>query len=311
MVEDCVNAVGVDVNTASAAILGYIAGLNKSIAQQIVEYRKANGQFSNRQALKHVPRLGERTFEQAAGFLRIQNGDQLLDASAVHPESYGLVQQIVEAKNTTVKDLIGNSEIIRQVNADDFVTEQFGLLTVQDVLSELEKPGRDPRPEFRTAKFRDDITEVAHLTEGLTLEGVVTNVTNFGAFVDVGVHQDGLVHISELANEFVSDPHKVVKPGQIVQVRVLQVDAERGRVNLSMRAEGSAPVKAQRPPRRDANDQQRTERKPQAKRPQQARGDRPQSDRHQAKKPQSNKPQEQKIGGLGALLLQAGVKGSK
>ncbi|MQW91044.1 S1 RNA-binding domain-containing protein [Acinetobacter wanghuae] len=312
VVEDCVNSVGVDVNTASAAILGYIAGLNKSIAQQIVEFRKEHGRFDNRQSLKKVPRLGERTFEQAAGFLRIQDGSEPLDASAVHPESYALVSKIVEAKATTVKDIIGNSEIIRQVKAEEFADEQFGLPTIQDVLSELEKPGRDPRPEFRTAKFRDDITEVAQLTEGLTLEGVVTNVTNFGAFVDVGVHQDGLVHISELANTFVSDPHKVVKPGQIVQVRVLNVDAERNRVNLSMRPEGSvAPAKAPRQPRRDQaaaqNTESRGERKPQGKRPQQAR---PQGERPQGKKP-NQKPQEQKIGGLGALLLQAGIKGSK
>ncbi len=307
VVEDCVNSVGVDVNTASAAILGYIAGLNKSIAQQIVDFRKENGRFDNRQALKKVPRLGERTFEQAAGFLRIQNGSEPLDASAVHPESYALVSKIVEAKATTVKDIIGNTEIIRQVNAEEFVDDQFGLPTIQDVLSELEKPGRDPRPEFRTAKFRDDITEVSQLSEGMQLEGVVTNVTNFGAFVDVGVHQDGLVHISELANEFVSDPHKVVKPGQIVQVRVLTVDVERNRVNLSMRPEGAAAAKAPRQPRRDQNEQ-RTERKPQGKRPQQAR---PQGDRPQGKKPQAAKPQDNKIGGLGALLLQAGIKGSK
>ena len=306
VVEDCVNAVGVDVNTASAAILGYIAGLNKAIAQQIVEYRKEHGRFEQRTALKNVPRLGERTFEQAAGFLRIQEGTEPLDASAVHPESYDLVAKIVAAKGTTVKDIIGNAEIIAQVNPEEFVDEKVGLPTIQDVLNELEKPGRDPRPEFRTAKFRDDITDVKQLTEGLTLEGVITNVTNFGAFVDVGVHQDGLVHISELANEFVADPHKVVKPGQIVQVRVLNVDTERQRVNLSMRPEGSQPVKAPRQPRREATEP-RTERKPQAKRPQQ----RPQGDRPQAKKPQQQKPQEAKIGGLGALLLQAGIKGSK
>ena len=310
VIEDCVNSVGVDVNTASPAILSYIAGLNKSIAQQIFDYRKENGRFDNRQALKNVPRLGERTFEQAAGFLRIQDGSEPLDASAVHPESYALVSKIVEAKATTVQDLIGNTEIIRQVNAEEFADEKFGLPTIQDVLSELEKPGRDPRPEFRTAKFREDITEVAQLTEGMQLEGVITNVTNFGAFVDVGVHQDGLVHISELANEFVADPHKVVKPGQIVQVRVLQVDTERNRVNLSMRPEGSeAPAKAPRQPRRDnAQTEGRTERKPQAKRPQNTR---PQGERPAAKKPQAAKPQEQKIGGLGALLLQAGIKGSK
>ncbi|MHA3055552.1 RNA-binding transcriptional accessory protein [Acinetobacter sp. ANC 4633] len=308
VVEDCVNAVGVDVNTASAAILGYIAGLNKSIAQQIVEYRKEHGRFDTRQALKKVPRLGERTFEQAAGFLRIQEGAEPLDASAVHPESYGLVEKIVAAKATTVKDIIGNTEIIRQVDATQFVDEQFGLPTIQDVLSELEKPGRDPRPEFRTAKFREDITDVAQLTEGMELEGVVTNVTNFGAFVDIGVHHDGLVHISELANEFVSDPHKVVKPGQIVKVRVIQVDAERHRVNLSMRPEGSqAPAKAQRQPRRE-NSAEQADRKPKR---QQSRPQGERSQRQGGQKPQNHKPQEQKIGGLGALLLQAGIKGSK
>ena len=314
VVEDCVNSVGVDVNTASSAILGYIAGLNKSIAQQIVDFRKENGRFDNRQALKNVPRLGERTFEQAAGFLRILEGSEPLDASAVHPESYALVAKIVDAKASNVKDIIGNTEIIRQIDAEAFVDDSFGLPTVKDVLAELEKPGRDPRPEFRTAKFREDITDVAQLTEGLQLEGVVTNVTNFGAFVDVGVHQDGLVHISELANEFIADPHKFVKPGQIVQVRVLQVDAERNRVNLSMRPEGAeAPAKAVRQPRREAGAEQRTERKPQAKRPQHARpqGDRPQGERPQRQKPQQAKPQEAKIGGLGALLLQAGIKGSK
>ncbi|HQZ58126.1 MAG TPA: Tex family protein [Acinetobacter sp.] len=310
VVEDCVNSVGVDVNTASPAILAYIAGLNKSIAQQIFEYRKEHGRFDSRQALKKVPRLGERTFEQSAGFLRVQNGSEPLDASAVHPESYGVVEKIVAAKATTVKDIIGNSEIIRQVKADEFVDDKFGLPTIQDILAELEKPARDPRPEFRAAKFREDITEVAHLTEGMQLEGVVTNVTNFGAFVDVGVHQDGLVHISELANEFVADPHKVVKPGQIVQVRVLQVDAERKRVNLSMRAEGAAPAKAARPPQRPAQERvERTERKPsQGQRPPRKEGE---VKRLQQNKPKSEKPQEQKIGGLGALLLQAGVKGSK
>ncbi len=306
VVEDCVNSVGVDVNTASPAILAYIAGLNKSIAQQIVDYRKEHGRFDSRQALKKVPRLGERTFEQSAGFLRVQDGVEPLDASAVHPESYALVEKIVAAKATTVKDIIGNTEIIRQVDAAAFVDDKFGLPTIQDVLAELEKPGRDPRPEFRTAKFRDDITDVNQLTEGMQLEGVVTNVTNFGAFVDVGVHQDGLVHISELANEFVADPHKVVKPGQIVQVRVLQVDAERKRVNLSMRAEGTAPAKAPRSPQRPV--QERTERKPQGQRPPRKEGD---FKRPQQNKPKTEKPQEQKIGGLGALLLQAGVKGSK
>ena len=277
-----------------------------------MDFRKENGRFDNRQSLKNVPRLGDRTFEQAAGFLRIQEGTEPLDASSVHPESYGLVNKIVEAKATTVKDIIGNTEIIRQVKAEEFVDDKFGLPTVQDVLSELEKPGRDPRPEFRTAKFREDITEVSQLTEGMQLEGVITNVTNFGAFVDVGVHQDGLIHISELANEFVADPHKVVKPGQIVQVRVLAVDAERNRVNMSMRPEGSeAPAKAPRQPRREnANQEQRAERKPQGQRPPRKDGEhKPRPQQHQ--KPKQEKPQEAKIGGLGALLLQAGIKGSK
>lgn len=303
VVEDCVNAVGVDVNTASPAILGYIAGLNKAIAQQIVEYRKQHGRFENRQVLKNVPRLGERTFEQAAGFLRVHQGDQILDTSSVHPESYALVERIAKAHEKTVEDLIGRSEIIRQVKAEDFINDEFGLPTVVDVLAELEKPGRDPRPAFRTAKFRDDVKEVTDLQLGMELEGVITNVTNFGAFVDVGVHQDGLIHISELANEFVSDPQKIVKPGQIVQVRVIQVDAERKRINLSMRPENSQPAaKPARAPRRDKP----ADEKPQAKRPA-ARKDQP--ERNKQQKPA--KPQEQKIGGLGALLLQAGIKGSK
>ncbi|MBF7682196.1 RNA-binding transcriptional accessory protein [Acinetobacter sp. B5B] len=310
VIEDCVNAVGVDVNTASPAILAHIAGLNKAIAQQIVEYRKAHGQFTNRQTLKNVPRLGERTFEQAAGFLRIHAGEQALDASAVHPESYDLVERIAQAQNVSVQDLIGQTEIIRKVNVEQFVDEaQVGILTVKDVLSELEKPGRDPRPEFRTAKFRDDIVEVAHLTEGLELEGVVTNVTNFGAFVDVGVHQDGLVHISELANEFVADPQKIVKPGQIVKVRVIHVDVERKRVNLSMRPEGSqAEAKQQRvTTRREKPSDVSAATKTSNKRTSPRANTTPQN----KQRTKQDKPQEQKIGGLGALLLQAGIKNNK
>ncbi|MDO4223009.1 MAG: Tex family protein [Acinetobacter sp.] len=282
VVEDCVNAVGVDVNTASPAILSYIAGLNKNVAQQIVEYRKTHGLFKNRQQLKKVPRLGERTFEQAAGFLRIQQGDQPLDASAVHPESYALVEQMATACQSSVQDLIANSEILRKLHAEQFVSERFGLLTVQDVLAELEKPARDPRPEFKTAKFRDDITELEHLLDGMQLEGVITNVTNFGAFVDIGVHQDALVHISELADQFVSDPHQVVKAGQIVQVKVLSVDVERRRVNLTMRqatARKTSTATKERSPKSVS----------QKARPSQVKS-------------------EQKVGALGALLLQAGVK---
>ena len=286
VVEDCVNAVGVDVNTASPAILAYIAGLNKNVAQQIVEYRKIHGTFKNRQELKKVPRLGERTFEQSAGFLRIQNGDQPLDASAVHPERYALVEQMVQAQGLTVKDVIANTEIIQKIKPEQFISEQVGLLTIKDVLAELEKPARDPRPEFKTAQFREDITELTHLTEGMQLEGVITNVTNFGAFVDIGVHQDCLVHISELADQFVSDPHKVVKAGQIVKVKVLSVDIERQRVNLTMRQSSA------RPSRKDT---EQTNKKS--------------SSTHQRpQKASSTKQQEQKIGGLGALLLQAGVK---
>ncbi|MBF7688686.1 Tex family protein [Acinetobacter rathckeae] len=307
VIEDCVNAVGVDVNTASPAILAHIAGLNKAIAQQIVEYRKAHGQFANRQTLKNVPRLGERTFEQAAGFLRIHAGEHALDASAVHPESYALVERIAQAQSVSVQDLMGKTEIIRNVNVEQFVDDQVGEITVKDVLAELEKPGRDPRPEFRTVKFRDDITEVKHLTEGLELEGVVTNVTNFGAFVDVGVHQDGLVHISELANEFVADPQKIVKPGQIVKVRVIHVDVERKRVNLSMRPEGSqAEAKQQRANTRREKPSDVPANKASTKRTPRANAT-PQN----KQRPKQDKPQEQKIGGLGALLLQAGIKNNK
>lgn len=282
VVEDCVNAVGVDVNTASPAILAYIAGLNKNVAQQIVEYRKQHGLFKNRQELKKVPRLGERTFEQSAGFLRINNGEQPLDASAVHPESYVLVEKIANNQNVSIKDIIANSEIIQKVKAEQFIDEKFGLLTIRDVLVELEKPARDPRPEFKTAKFRDDITEISQLEEGMQLEGVITNVTNFGAFVDIGVHQDCLVHISELADKFVSDPHHVVKAGQIVKVRVLSVDIDRQRVNLTMRNQSSQPKSEQ------------TTKKSASK-----------NTAPQHKKQHINTP---KVGALGALLLQAGVK---
>ncbi|MFB2539678.1 MULTISPECIES: Tex family protein [unclassified Acinetobacter] len=305
VVEDCVNAVGVDVNTASPAILGYIAGLNKSIAQQIVEYRKAHGRFESREQLKNVPRLGERTFEQSAGFLRILDGEQPLDASAVHPESYALVQRIAQSQDKQVKDIIANSEIIRQVKADDFVDEQVGLITIQDVLTELEKPNRDPRPEFRTAKFRDDINQVKDLSEGLWLEGVVTNVTNFGAFVDVGVHQDGLIHISELANQFVSDPHKFVRPGQIVQVRVMQVDADRNRITLSMKTESDSKAATKADKAHDARKAPRADYKDKADKPKEKRHDKREQPRSKAPA-KSDKPD--RIGGLGALLIQAGIK---
>ena len=235
VVEDCVNAVGVDVNTASAALLAQIAGLNASLAQNIVDYRDRNGAFKNRKELLKVNRLGPKAFEQAAGFLRIMNGENPLDGSAVHPEAYPVVQRIAEASQKDVRQLIGDSAFLKKLDPKRFTDETFGEYTVRDILNELDKPGRDPRPEFSTATFKEGVEEVKDLKEGMLLEGVVTNVTNFGAFVDVGVHQDGLVHISELADKFVSDPRDVVKAGDVVKVRVLDVDLKRKRIALSMK----------------------------------------------------------------------------
>jgi uncharacterized protein len=235
VVEDCVNAVGVDVNTASAPLLARIAGLNGTIAGNIVSFREKNGAFANRIALKKVPRLGDKTFEQAAGFLRIMNGENPLDGSAVHPEAYPVVEKIADKHGRPIKDLIGDGPFLRSVPAKDFIDENFGLPTVTDILSELDKPGRDPRPEFKAAEFKEGVETLADLKPGMMLEGAVTNVTNFGAFVDIGVHQDGLVHVSALADKFVEDPHDVVKPGDIVKVKVLDVDQARKRISLTMR----------------------------------------------------------------------------
>ena len=209
VVEDCVNSVGVDVNMASVALLARIAGLNKTIAQNLVNFRNEHGIFANRDALKKVPRLGAKTFEQAAGFLRIAGGSHPLDASSVHPEAYPVVEKILANQGITLAELLGNSEILRKVNAADYIDERFGLPTVQDILQELEKPARDPRPAFVAPQFMDGVSDIKDLTVGMVMEGVVTNVTNFGAFVDIGVHQDGLVHISMLADTFV--PHAIVK----------------------------------------------------------------------------------------------------
>lgn len=236
VVEDCVNAVGVDLNTASGPLLARIAGLNAGLADQIVAFREQHGAFQNREALKKVPRLGDKAFEQAAGFLRITGGDNPLDASAVHPEAYDLVKAILAALNCDLSQAMRDDSLLKQVKPQAFANERFGLPTVQDVLLELSKPGRDPRPEFKTATFAAGVHKVSDLTIDMELEGVVTNVTNFGAFVDVGVHQDGLVHISELADQFVKDPHQVVKPGQVVKVRVTAVDVDRQRVALTMRS---------------------------------------------------------------------------
>ncbi len=235
VVEDCVNSVGVDLNTASVPLLTRVAGLSKMIAQNIVGWRDENGQFLNRQQLLKVSRLGPKAFEQCAGFLRISQGDNPLDASTVHPEAYPVVERILQATHKALDELMGEPAALRSLRAVDFTDERFGVPTVSDIIKELEKPGRDPRPEFKTAQFADGIYTMNDLLPGMVLEGSVTNVTNFGAFVDIGVHQDGLVHISSLADKFVEDPHKVVKAGDIVKVKVLEVDLQRKRIALTMR----------------------------------------------------------------------------
>ncbi|MCL9780327.1 RNA-binding transcriptional accessory protein [Vibrio sp. S4M6] len=246
VVEDCVNAVGVDVNTASPALLARVAGLSSTIANNIVDYRNENGRFESRTTLKKVARLGPKAFEQCAGFLRILNAKNPLDSSAVHPEAYSLVKNIAEKNHKAVKELVGNSDFLQKLHPSDYIDENFGLPTVRDIIKELDKPGRDPRPEFQTATFADGVNEISDLEPGMVLEGVVSNVANFGAFVDIGVHQDGLVHISALTNKFVSDPREVVKAGDIVKVKVMEVDIKRKRIGLSMRlddqpGQGNAP----------------------------------------------------------------------
>ncbi|MCL2533980.1 MAG: RNA-binding transcriptional accessory protein [Nocardiaceae bacterium] len=235
VVEDAVNAVGVDVNTASVPLLSRVSGIAGSLAESIVAYRDQNGPFRSRKGLKDVPRLGPKAFEQCAGFLRIPNGDDPLDASSVHPEAYPVVRRIVQASGSGVGELIGNTAVLQKLRPADFVDEKFGLPTVTDIIAELDKPGRDPRPEFKTATFAAGIEKVAHLKPGMVLEGVVTNVAAFGAFVDVGVHQDGLVHVSAMSRNFVSDPREVVKSGDVVKVKVLDVDVERQRIGLTLR----------------------------------------------------------------------------
>ena len=286
VVEDCVNAVGVDVNMASAALLARIAGLNSTIAQNIVSYRDSNGAFTSREALKKVPRLGDKTFEQAAGFLRIMNGENPLDASTVHPESYPIVQKIAAQSTKDIRELLGDAKFLKAVNAAEFVDEKFGLPTITDILKELEKPGRDPRPEFKAATFQDGVTEIRDLKPGMILEGVVTNVANFGAFVDIGVHQDGLVHISALSTKFIKDPREVVRAGDIVKVKVLEVDVPRARIALTMRMEDEV-MPAKKPGEGGA-------------RP--GRSDQVTSKRSFGEAPTA------KVGGLGSLLMKAGVK---
>ena len=235
VVEDCVNAVGADVNTASTPLLARISGLTESLARNIVEYRDQHGAFRARSELLKVPRVGQRTFQLAAGFLRITSGDNPLDASAVHPEAYSVVERIVAKTGLPVRELIGKTPVLRALRPEDFSDATFGVPTVKDILAELEKPGRDPRPEFKTATFKEGVESLSDLQPGMMLEGVVTNVANFGAFVDIGVHQDGLVHVSQLAERFVKDPREVVKAGDIVKVRVLDIDLKRRRVSLTMK----------------------------------------------------------------------------
>jgi len=239
VVEDCVNAVGVDVNTASVALLKQVSGLSASVSENIVAFRDQNGPFRNRSQLRKVPRLGDKAFEQAAGFLRVMNGENPLDASAVHPEAYPVVKTIISSTGKSVRELIGQSTYLRSLNPANYTNDTFGLPTVTDILKELEKPGRDPRPEFKSVQYKEGIEKITDLEPGMILEGVVTNVANFGAFVDIGVHQDGLVHISHLANVFVKDPRDIVKAGDMVKVKVLEIDVPRRRISLTMRKEGN------------------------------------------------------------------------
>ncbi len=253
VVEDCVNAVGVDLNTASPALLSRVSGLSASLAENIVAFRDQHGAFADRAMLKQVPRLGPKTFEQAAGFLRVVNGSNPLDRSSVHPEAYPVVERILAHAGVGIKELLGNHALLATLQPARFTDERFGLPTVSDILSELEKPGRDPRPEFETASFKDGIEAISDLQPEMVLEGVITNVTNFGAFVDIGVHQDGLVHISNLSNKFVKDPREVVKTGALVKVKVLEVDLERRRIALTLRLDDQAPSERRptQPPRKE------------------------------------------------------------
>ncbi|MGP4712677.1 MULTISPECIES: Tex family protein [unclassified Psychrobacter] len=324
--QDSVNAVGVDVNTASPAILAHIAGLNKNVAQQIVTYRREHGAFATRDALKDVPRLGVKTFEQAAGFLRIHEGSNPLDATGVHPESYELVDSILAQTDKSLSEIIGNDSVLGTIDTTALANDDN--ISVKAILDELAKPARDPRPEFKTANFRDDINSIKDLTEGMTLEGVVTNVTAFGCFVDVGVHQDGLVHISQMANDFVADPMNRVKPGDIISVRVISIDEKRGRIGFSMKPENDKPARAPAKPATSRTDSTSSDDKPsraRSKRPpadkrsgaprqgDKSRGDNNKggaSNRQQAQKPKADTPV--KMGTLGALLKEAGVtKGKK
>jgi uncharacterized protein len=282
VVEDCVNAVGVDVNTASAPLLARVSGISAGLADGIVAHRDSAGPFRSRQALTTVPRLGPKAFEQSAGFLRITGGDDPLDASSVHPESYPVVRRILTAAGTPLPGLIGNTKLLRTLAPQSFADDRFGVPTVTDILRELEKPGRDPRPAFRTAAFADGVETLADLTPGLVLEGVVTNVAAFGAFVDIGVHQDGLVHVSAMSRNFVSDPREVAKPGDVVRVKVLGVDIPRQRISLTLRVDDEE-APARRPATGPSRDQARGD---------QARGDRPRKGQPRRDQPRGGQPRQ-------------------
>ena len=332
--QDSVNAVGVDVNTASPAILAHIAGLNKNVAQQIVTYRKEHGAFDSRESLKNVPRLGAKTFEQAAGFLRVHGGSNPLDATGVHPESYALVDSLLEQTGKTLPEVIGNDGVLNSIDTTALAANDDNI-SVKAIIEELAKPARDPRPEFKTANFREDVSSIKDLSEGMQLEGVVTNVTAFGCFVDVGVHQDGLVHISQMANDFVADPMNRVKPGDIVSVRVISIDEKRGRIGFSMKPESEKPMrpaakstaestakddKASPPRSNHTNSNRSNSSRPAAdKRPSKPRGNRQDKDNanNRVKAPRtekavaSSKEAPSKMGTLGALLQEAGVTKAK
>ena len=325
--QDSVNAVGVDVNTASPAILAHIAGLNRNVAQQIVTYRREHGAFDSREALKNVPRLGAKTFEQAAGFLRIHNGSNPLDATGVHPESYALVDSLLAQAGKPLSEVIGNDGVLNAIDTTALAANDDNV-SVKAIIEELAKPARDPRPEFKTANFRDDVNSIKDLSEGMQLEGVVTNVTAFGCFVDVGVHQDGLVHISQMANDFVADPMNRVKPGDIVSVRVISIDEKRGRIGFSMKPESEKPVrtaakstatstdgeKVSRPRRNQANsDRANNSRSAADQRSSKPRGKRQDNTNSNRSKPIKNDKAEapSKMGTLGALLQEAGVTKTK
>jgi len=318
--QDSVNAVGVDVNTASPAILAHIAGLNKNVAQQIVTYRKEHGAFDSREALKNVPRLGVKTFEQAAGFLRIHGGSNPLDATGVHPESYALVDSLLAQTGKALPEVLGNDGVLNSIDTTALAANDDNV-SVKAIIEELAKPARDPRPEFKTANFREDVNSIKDLSEGMQLEGVVTNVTAFGCFVDVGVHQDGLVHISQMANDFVADPMNRVKPGDIVSVRVISIDEKRGRIGFSMKPEAEKSARpAAKPATRNTGGDEKASRprsnRPNEKRPADKRATKPRDHRqandsasNRSKAPKADAPA--KMGTLGALLQEAGVTKSK